>query len=162
MHFRAEHEFPGSVAAVIAILCDPMFHTALDLPDMSRPEVVEHVSSGTEHVLKLRYEFTGSLDPIARKILAGRQLAWIQELRIDTTTGRGRLSFQAEAEPKRLNGSADVALVRRGSARTTRHIEGDLFVKVPLVGATAERRIVPGLVRRLDVEAAAVTAALGT
>jgi hypothetical protein len=28
---------------------------------------------------------------------------------------------------------------------------------VPLVGSTAERRIVPGLVRRLDVEAAALT-----
>jgi hypothetical protein len=31
---------------------------------------------------------------------------------------------------------------------------------VPIVGSSAERRIVPGLVRRLDVEADALTATL--
>jgi hypothetical protein len=39
-------------------------------------------------------------------------------------------------------------------------VAGELFVRVPIVGGTAERRIVPGLVRRLDVEADALTAAL--
>ena len=35
-------------------------------------------------------------------------------------------------------------------------VDGELVVDVPLVGAMAERRIVPGLLRRLDIEAAAV------
>jgi len=43
---------------------------------------------------------------------------------------------------------------------TRRRIDGEFFVKVPLVGGTAERRIVPGIVTRMDVEAAALTAAL--
>jgi len=34
-------------------------------------------------------------------------------------------------------------------------------VRVPLIGGTAERRIVPGLLIRLDVEAATLAAKLG-
>jgi hypothetical protein len=161
MRFHAEHEFAAPPAAVAGILCDPAFHTALDLPDLSRPEVVDHSVAGTQCSLKLRYAFVGHLDPIARRLLAGRKLTWVQELRLDSATGVGRLSFSAEAEADRLYGSAGVTLtaVSTGSdaARTQRRIEGEFFVKVPVVGGTAERRIVPGLVRRLDVEAAALT-----
>jgi hypothetical protein len=84
----------------------------------------------------------------------------VQELRLDTTTGVGRLSFAAESEADRMYGSASVTLQALDDARTRRRVEGDLFVRVPVVGGTAERRIVPGLVRRLGVEADALTAAL--
>lgn len=159
VRFRVEHELPGPPIAVADVLCDPAFHTALALPDLSRPDVVEASAAGSERVLRLRYEFVGQLDPIARRVLAGRRLTWIQELKLDTATGLGRLSFSAEAEPKRLYGSASVTLAAVG-AGTRRTVEGEFFVKVPVVGGTAERRIVPGLVRRLDVEAEALTAAL--
>ena len=162
MRFRAEHEFPGPPAAVAAILCDPEFHLGLDLADLSRPEVVAHSVNNTVTELRLRYEFVGHLDPVARRLLAGRALTWLQELRFDTATCTGRLSFSAEAEADRLYGSADITLVSLVGDRARRRVEGDLFVRVPLVGGTAERRIVPGLVRRLGVEADAVTAALAS
>lgn len=160
MHFGVEHEFPAGPAAVAAVLCDPAFHLRLDLPDLSRPEVVEASSTDTRRVLRLRYEFIGHLDPIARRILAGRKLAWIQTLTLDTATGIGRLTFAAEEEADRLHGEATVHLQAVGDARTRRRIDGDFYVRVPLVGGTAEKRIVPGLVRRMDVEAEALTAAL--
>ncbi len=160
VRFRVEHEFPGARSAVADILCDPAFHTRLELPDLSRPEVVERSTAGTERILRLRYEFVGQLDPIARRLLAGRRLTWIQELRLDTATYVGRLSFAAEAEADRLYGSADVTLEDLDGARTRRRVVGELLVRVPIVGGSAERRIVPGLVRRLDVEADALTAAL--
>jgi hypothetical protein len=160
MRFHVEHEFPAAPSAVAEILCDPAFHTTLDLPDLSRPEVVESGASGTDRVLRLRYEFVGHLDPIARRILAGRRLTWIQELRLNVTSGIGRLTFQAESEPDRLHGAADVVLEPLRASETRRRIDGEFFVKVPLVGGTAERRIVPGLVTRMGVEAAALTAAL--
>ena len=106
VRFRVEHEFPGARDAVADILCDPAFHTRLELPDLSRPEVVEQSTIGTARILRLRYEFVGHLDPIARRILAGRRLTWIQELRLDIATYVGRLSFAAEAEADRLHGSA--------------------------------------------------------
>ncbi len=164
MRFSATHEFPGSPRAVADILCDPAFHAALVLPDLSLPEIVEHSADGLTRVLRLRYTFVGHLDPVARRILAGRTLTWVQELQLDVDSGVGRLTFTAEAEPGRLYGAADVALTALDDppTRTRRTIAGDFYVKVPLVGGTAERRIVPGLVRRLDVEAEALTAALSS
>jgi hypothetical protein len=161
VHFEVDHEFPGSQALVADVLCDAAFHTQLDLPDLSRPEVVESSVDGTSRLLRLRYEYIGRLDPIARKIVGGRKLTWIQELRLDTSTYAGTLSFSAEEDAGRLYGAAEVAIAAfDGEERSRRHIAGDLHVRVPLVGGTAERRIVPGLVRRLDVEAAALSEAL--
>jgi hypothetical protein len=140
------------------VLCDPAFHTQLDLPDLSRPEVVTSSTDGITKRLLLRYEYIGSVDPIARRIVGNRKLTWMQELRLDTQTFTGTLAFSAEQDAKRLNGEATVAITEADDrARSRRRIAGDLHVRVPLVGSTAERRIVPGLVRRLDVEAAALS-----
>jgi hypothetical protein len=158
VHFEVVHDFPASCAAVAAVLCDPAFHTQLDLPDLSRPEVVTSSTDGTTQRLLLRYEYIGSVDPIARRIVGNRKLTWMQELRLDMQTFTGTLSFSAEQDAKRLKGEATVAITAAGDgARSRRRIAGDLHVRVPLVGSTAEHRIVPGLVRRLDVEAAALS-----
>ena len=161
MRFEVTHEFTAPRAEVATILCDPAFHSALDLPDLSSPEVVEASTAGTARLLRLRYEYVGALDPIARKIVGNRRITWMQELRLDTDTFTGTLSFSADDDAGRLGGSARVEMeATAGDAHCRRRIAGDLHVRVPLVGGTAERRIVPGLVRRLDVEAAALTAEL--
>jgi hypothetical protein len=156
--FEVVHDFPAPCAAVASVLCDPTFHTGIDLPDLSRPEVVASTVDGTAQVLLLRYEYIGQIDPIARRIVGSRKLTWMQELRLDTETFKGALSFSAEQDASRLYGSADVTIsaVGRGE-HSRRRITGELRVRVPIVGGTAERRIVPGLVRRLDVEAAALS-----
>ena len=61
-------------------------------------------------MLRLRYEYIGQLDGIARKIVGGRKLTWIQELRLDTSTYTGTLSFSAEEDAGRLNGEAKVTI----------------------------------------------------
>jgi Protein of unknown function (DUF2505) len=156
VHFESDHEFPAPGADVAAVWCDPDFHTRLDLPDLSRPEVVAREVDGAIRVLRLRYEYIGQLDPIARRIVGGRKLTWIQELRLDTASCTGSLSFSAEEEPRKVNGTADVAIVTVDDARSRRRIAGDFHIRIPVVGGTAEKRIVPGLLRRLDVEAAAL------
>jgi hypothetical protein len=158
VHFEVVHDFPAPAAAVADVLCDPAFHTQLDLPDLSRPEVVTSSVDGTTRVLLLRYEYIGQVDPIARRIVGNRKLTWMQELRLDTASLAGTLSFSAEQDERRLNGRAAVAITATGDGtRSRRRIAGDLHVRVPLIGGTAERRIVPGLVRRLEVEAEALT-----
>lgn len=139
----------------MSLLVGPHFHRSLELPDLELLDVVESGTVDEEAVLRLRYEFVGKLDALAHRLLGGRRLTWLQELRLDMASGTGRLSFAAEADPRRLHGDAEVTVRSRdgGSERT---IDGELVVAVPLVGGMAERRIVPGLVRRLDIEAAAV------
>jgi Protein of unknown function (DUF2505) len=161
VQFSAEHHFDAAPEAVGTLLLDPDFHAHVTLPDLAPPTVVNRAVDGSATVLTLRYEFVGQLDPIARKLLSGRSLTWVQELRLDQTTWRGGLAFHAEADPKRLYGDAAVDLVS-DEAGTTRRIAGALHVRAPLIGGTAERRIVPGLVRRLDVEADALRARLAT
>ncbi len=159
VRFRIEHQFSGSVDALTALLLDPGFHTGLKLPDVGLPTVVESTTDGPDDVLKLRYEYTGSIDPIAKRILGHRKLTWLQELRLDRSTGTGRLTFHAEAEPRKLHGSAQCALTANGDG-STRRMGGELKVAIPLVGGTAERKIIEGLRRRLDVEAQALEARL--
>ncbi len=160
MRFSADHELPAPPADVVAVWLDPAFHEQLDLPDLSRPEVVEASTTGTTSVVRLRYEFTGHLDPVVRKLLGNRKLTWVQDLHFDLALLRGRLTFAAEADAKRLHGDADVTLEATGEGTTHRHIAGDLHVRIPVIGGSGEKRIVPGLVARLDVEAAALVEAL--
>jgi len=137
------------------VLLDPLFHQALDLPDVGRPELVERSDDGDESMLVLRYEYVGQLDAVARRLIGDRPLTWRQELRLARATGRGALRVEAEAGPDRLHGGAEVVLAADGDG-CVRRLDGELVVRVAVIGKTAERRIVPGFVRRLDVEAEAV------
>jgi hypothetical protein len=159
VHFHAEHEFAASPAEVARLLLDPDFHTSLELPDLARPTVVATARDGDGGLLRLRYEYVGQLDPIARRMLGSRELTWIQDLRLDPTAAGGTLSFAAEGDPDRLRGDGRVT-IEATAAGSRRRIAGELVVRVPLVGPMAERKLVPGIVRRLDLEAEAVRARL--
>jgi hypothetical protein len=155
VRFHAEHRIHGSQAAVAALLVNADFYLHLALPDLSLPQVVEERAEGDEARLRLRYEFVGSLDPIAQRLLGSSRLAWIQEVRVDGSAGTGTLAFEAEKDPKRLHGAADFVLTEDGGS-TLRQIDGELVVAVPGIGRMAERKIVPGLLRRMDIEAQAL------
>jgi hypothetical protein len=159
VHFRAEHEFAASPVEVARFLLDPDFHTSLELPDVARPAVLVSAREGDGGSLRLRYEYVGHLDPIARRMLGSRDLTWIQDLRLDPTATSGTLSFAAEGDPDRLYGDARVTIDATPSG-CRRRIAGELVVRAPLIGPIAERKLVPGIVRRLDLEAAAVRARL--
>lgn len=159
MRFQVEHRFDGPPDAVAALLVDADFYQDLDLPDLSRPEVLSSGSGGEHPVLRLRYEFVGSLDPFARRLLGHHRLAWNQVVRLDPSARSGELTFAAAADPKRLHGSAQFTL-EQDDGGCLRRLSGEVVVAVPLIGPPAERKIVPGVLRRLDVEADAVNARL--
>jgi hypothetical protein len=152
MHFQAEHRFNGSPSEVAALLTDPQVYRTLVLPDVSEPEVLDSSSDGERSVLRLRYQFMGNMDAMARRLIGKDRLSWIQQVAVEHSTDSGELSFNAEADPKRLHGSAHFEL-RADDGGCVRRLAGELVVAVPLVGSRAERKIVPGIVRRLDIEA---------
>ncbi len=82
------------------------FYVGLALPDVSQSEVLEYHTEGNSTTVGLRYEFTGSLDPKARRLLGAKRPAWIQEVSVDASAAAGTITFEAERDPKRLYGPA--------------------------------------------------------
>jgi hypothetical protein len=155
VRFTASHRFHGGPDVVAQVLSDPGFYVALDLPDLSRPDVIEHSDVGDDVFVRLRYSYVGDLDPIVLRLLGHQSLSWIQEIRIDTRKTSGTLGYAAERNPKLLHGSASFILEADGD-ETVRHLEGELVVHVTAIGGMAEHAITPGLLRRLDIEAVAL------
>ncbi len=156
MHFQDEHRFPAPVGAVADLLVDPTFHRRLELPDLRLLEVVDHGDDGTDALLSLRYEYIGQLDPLARRVLGGGRLTWIQTLVIGRSAGSGRLTFADEGTRRRLDGRAEFTLLA-DQDETVWELRGEVRVGVALIGGRAEPRIVAGFLRRLDIEAQAMT-----
>ena len=179
VRFLAEHVLPGTPAAVAAVLGDPGFYQQLELPDLRLLEVRPISVSGIgdpsradgapralfeDSGLVLRYEFTGDLDVVALRLLGGERPTWLQEVHLRGASG-GWLRFVAEANPRLLHGRAEFFLESHEHDRrdgpdgdatgvaTLRRLEGELTVALPVLGGLAERRIVAGVLRRLDVEA---------
>jgi hypothetical protein len=155
MRFQAEHRFNGSPDQVAALLTDPGFYQNLVLPDVSNPQVLESSPGDRRSILRLRYRYTGNLDATARRLLGKQRLGWIQQMTVDHATDSGDLTFNAEADPKRLHGQAHFDLRADGSG-CVRRLAGELVVAVPIIGSGAEHKIVPGVLRRLDIEARAI------
>ncbi|MDZ4826886.1 MAG: DUF2505 family protein [Actinomycetota bacterium] len=161
MRFTAEHQFPAPPSAVVDLLIDPDFMTTVELPDLALPTILVHEVSDTAARLQLRYEYVGQIDALAKRVIGGRDLTWVQDLRLDRTSNTGELTFTAEAAPDKLKARAAVAITPTASG-SVRTLNGDFSIGVPLIGGTAERKILPGVLRRLDVEAAAVAAQLAS
>jgi hypothetical protein len=155
VRFHTEHHFSLSAADVMGAMVDADLYSNLQFPDLTRPEVLGRNSDGSRSSLRLRFTFTGRLDPLGRRLIGADQLSWIQEVEVDMSTGAGRLTFASEDPSRRLHGEADITFQPEHDG-TSRRIDGDLVVTVPLVAATVERRIVAGLLRNLDLEAQAI------
>ena len=156
MRFRDEHRFPAPVQAVADVLVDPAFHRRLELPDLQLLDVVDHRDDGRDAVLSLRYEYVGHLDPVAQRLLGGSRLTWIQELVVHRATGGGQLTFAVEGNQQRLHGTAEFTL-HAEQDETVWELRGEVRVGIPLVGGSAERRILAGVLRRLDIQAQQMT-----
>ena len=94
-----------------------------------------------------------------KSVVEGGPHASVQELRVDRAAATGSLAMAAESMPSGLHARADFTVAADGRRGAVRALHGDLVVGVPVIGPMAERRIVPGVLARLDVEAQALDAA---
>jgi hypothetical protein len=160
MRFATEHRFRAAPATVAGLMVDPAFAGTLELPDLSMPQVLEHTRNGRECLLSVRYEFTGQLDGLARRVIAGRKLTLVQVVRLDEAAGAGTYRLEAEADPRRVHGDATITITADGDG-CVRRFDGEFVVGVPLMGGTIEKRLLPGILTRFDAEAAALSARIG-
>lgn len=156
--FSARHDFDAPPARVSEVMTDPEFVASLRLPDLEAPEVLGRQSNANGTVLLARFRFVGSLDPIARKVLGNDRISWVQEVEVDTDGARGRLRVTPDARAGSMRCEGSYRLDATAAGGTRRDLQGDLQIKIPLIGGRAERHILPGLLRRIDLEADAIRA----
>ena len=155
MKLAATHRFTASASAVCEGMGDPDFYAGLDLPDVELPEVIDRTATGSRVAIRVRFTYTGKLDPIARRIVGRDHVEWVQELDIDSGSKSCALKVVPAVGviPVSCNGTFVLRDAGSGCART---LDGDLRIRVPLIGSRAEHSLAPGIMSRLDLEAAAL------
>lgn len=153
VRLHSEHDFPANPTEVAQALVDPDFAPELAaLPDVGDVEVVDQGEIEGSRFLSVRLVYDGSLDGVAAKVLGPTAPSWVQTYRFDIGSGRGRLEIVPESHGSLIDCSAEVALTAVGPG-TRRVVDGQLSIRVPLIGGRAERALGPAIAARIDVEA---------
>jgi hypothetical protein len=156
----ASHPFGAPVAAVCAAMADPEFYAVLRLPDVDPPEVVVRTVNGDRVDIHVRFSYTGKLDPIARRIVGHDHVSWVQRLVTDPAAESCDLSVVPDVGVIPVSCTGTFKLHAADGGQCLRVFTGDLRIRVPIIGSRAEKSLAPGILRRLDVEAAALNAFL--
>lgn len=156
MRFRVTQWFTATAAEVVELYTSERLYESLpDFGRIGRPELLDRSVTGHEVTLRLRYRFTAELPAAALAVIDADRLTWVEESVTDLTTGRSEVRLLPDHYASKLTARATTHVVDRteGSHRT---VEGDLRVRVLLVGGQVERAIAAGLEEHLAEEAAAV------
>jgi Protein of unknown function (DUF2505) len=152
MKFNLEHSFAAPIEAVEAAMVDPAFLESTRLPDVGPPRVLSREDDGDTVTLRVDYQYTGSLDSLARRVLRTGDVAWVQETVLHRSTHRTMFTVTPKVHADRFESGGVMQLTAAGG-ETKRVIDGELKIKVPLFGRRAEGLIVPGLRSRMNREA---------
>jgi Protein of unknown function (DUF2505) len=160
VRLQASHVFSAPAAAVCAGMADADFYANLDLPDLERPDLLARTEHGTQTDIHLRFTYTGRLDPIARRVVGHDHVTWVQRLVVDAATSSAALTVAPEIGVVPVTCTGTFTMHEADGDQCLRTLDGELRVKVPVIGGRAERSLAPGITRRLDLEATALDAYL--
>jgi len=138
---------------VAAAYADPALYAELgDLPKLGGAEVVDHSVTGDVVRLSVRWRFVGELSSSVTAVVDRRKLSWIEEdeHRLDRREVRWRLLPDHYADRLRASGTYTFLAANRGGA--VRATEGEVKVRMPLVGGRVEAALVSGLGEHLADE----------
>jgi hypothetical protein len=145
------------VADIVDAYADPALYPGLpELPKIGRPEVLDHRREGDSVHLDIRYAYTGDLPSAALTLIDPGKLTWVQRTTVELGDRRSTITLLPDHYPDRLRCQGTFRFGEARGGGTRRHVEGDLGVKVLVVGKQVERALVSGLQEFLDAEAVAV------
>jgi len=157
MRFRLEQSFDAPIDAIALAFTEPDLYSALgSLPHLGRPQVLSRTENGDVVNLQIRYQFTGDLSPAARKVVDPARLSWVEHSTHDLTRHQVDFTLAPDNYGNLLRASGRYSFEPGGPGRTRRLAEGEVAVRVPLVGRSVETAIVSGLREHLAEEVAVV------
>jgi hypothetical protein len=153
VHFRLEQSFAAPVDAVALAFTEPELYEALGgLPKLGRPEVLSRTEDGEVVSLEVRYRFTGDLSAAARRVVDPAKLSWVERSTHDLARHQVDFNLVPDNYGNMLRASGRYSFEPDGPNATRRVAEGDVAVKLPLVGKAVENAIVSGIREHLTAE----------
>jgi hypothetical protein len=115
--------------------------------DIAVLEVVGHEASEDRILLQVRFAFTGSVSPAVRAVVDPGNMSWITQTEILLAEGRSSWVVLPDHYPDRLSASGVYRFEEgdAGPGTCDVEVEGDLKVRVPIVGRSVEKVIVGDL-----------------
>ena len=115
--------------------------------DIAVREVVRHEASRERVLLEVRFAFTGSLSPAVRAVVDPGKMSWVTRSEILPGEARSSWVVLPDHYPDRLSASGSYRFEEGdgGSGTCVVEVEGELKVRVPLVGKQVEKVIVNDL-----------------
>lgn len=157
MRFRLEQTFDAPIDAIALAFTEPDLYTALGaLPKLGQPQVLGRTEDGDVVNLQIRYQFTGDLSPAARKVVDPARMSWVEHSTHDLSRHQVDFTMVPDNYGNLLRASGRYSFEPDGPAKTRRVAEGEVAVRVPLVGKSVENAIVSGIREHLADEVAVV------
>ena len=113
--------------------------------DIEVRDVVRHEGTAERILLEVRFAFTGSLSPAVRAVVDPAKMSWITRTEILLAESRSSWVVLPDHYPDRLSASGTYRFEGAGSGACDVEVEGDLRVRVPIVGRSVEKVIVGDL-----------------
>ena len=153
MRFELDHEIAGPVDAVARMFTEPRFYEMVgELPKLGHPEVLDRREDGSVVRLSVRFRFTGDLSPAVTRVVDPAKLSWVEESVHDLERSTVTFVLKPDHYADRMRSQGSARYEAAGDGRTRRLVEGDVAVRVPLVGRAVEGAIVSGLREHLAGE----------
>ena len=153
MRFQLQQRFRAPPERVLDAFADPAFYPELArLPKLGEPEVLAREDDGDLVRMQVRYRFTGELSSAARRVIDPKRLTWVDHSTIDRRNLRVTFEMRADHYADRFRCFGSYQLEPLGGGGALRRVDGELTVRVPLVGRSVERAILSGLEQHLDDE----------
>lgn len=144
---------------VLSAMADPAYydHLATTVTAIECPELLSEATADGVLELKVRYAFAGEINGAARMFLDRDKLTWVIHSTWQLDAGTATVEIVPDHYADLVAAEATMSLLE-DSEGCTQTMEGTFEVRVPLVGAQAERIIVDGLCQHLEAEASALSA----
>ncbi len=135
-------------ARAVAAYASPSFYESRD--DIAVLGAVEH-----DGAVEVRYRFRGNVSGAVRRVVDPAKLSWVTRMSVMADTLRCEWDVVPDHYPDRLSSSGRYTF-EPGDGGTLVGVEGELQVRVPLVGRSVERAIVSGLRNYIEAEVASI------
>lgn len=159
MRFSVEHRLPGTLARLESLIADPQLYERLAraLPGLERIELI--ASEEANGVLRRRVRYTprahDCVPSFGRGLVTPEMLIWVEESVYDRALQR--IDYRVEPNlPERWRDRVDsrgTFTFRQEPGGVVRRVEGEITVRVPLVGVLAERVLVREVRAGFDADA---------